>query len=317
MPAGSWTVTTARRRRCRSTIPFKDGGYFVLEARGRGDDGRFAVTRDVVLRARRRLHGVAALRPQPHRAGARAPDLQARRHRAHHDPVAVGAGHRAGDDRARRHPQPPAVRADLDAAVDRRCRSREDDIPNVFVSVLLVKGRTNACAGRRRRRLAAKPTQRSRQAVVPPRLRRAAGRGSRQAADRRRSRPIARSTGRRPRPPCGVDVKDASGARHGQRGHALGGRLRRAVAHRLSARPTSRDRSTSASRSRCSTADNRQRIVARRVLTPKGGSEGGGGGEDAGRHAAAATSACWRSGSDRWSPAPTARPASTSRCRSR
>ena len=45
----------------------------------------------------------------------------------------------------------------------------EADIPNVFVSVLLVKGRTQGRHARRR--------QRSRQAVVPSRLRRAEGRG--------------------------------------------------------------------------------------------------------------------------------------------
>ena len=44
--------------------------------------------------------------------------------------------------------------------------------------------------------------------------------------------------------------------------------------------------------------DSRQRIISRRVLTPKGEAEGGGGGVD-GPAACARTSACWRSGSDR------------------
>ena len=86
--------------------------------------GAFAVTRDVVLRARRRLHRVGALRPQPHRPRAGAQDLQAGRHRADHDPVAVGAGDGAGHDRARRRPHAPAVRADVDAAVDHRADHR-------------------------------------------------------------------------------------------------------------------------------------------------------------------------------------------------
>ena len=66
---------------------------------------------DVVLRARLRLHGVGALRPQPHRPRRRQAALQAGRHRAHHDSVAVGARDRARDDRARRHPLATAVRS--------------------------------------------------------------------------------------------------------------------------------------------------------------------------------------------------------------
>ena len=51
-------------------------------------------------------------------------------------------------------------------------------------------------------------------------------------------------------------------------------------------------------------ADNRQRIISRRVLTPKGSEEGGGGGEEAGPAACERTSARWRSGSDRSRPTP-------------
>ena len=46
-------------------------------------------------------------------------------------------------------------------------------------------------------------------------------------------------------------------------------------------------------------ADNRQRIISRRVLTPKGETEGGGGGADAARARCGRISACWRSGSAR------------------
>ena len=42
--AGKWTVTTAAEP-VPLDIPFKNGGYFILEARSRGDNGRFAVTR--------------------------------------------------------------------------------------------------------------------------------------------------------------------------------------------------------------------------------------------------------------------------------
>ena len=42
--AGKWTVTTATDP-VPLDIPFANGGYFILEARSRADDGRFAVTR--------------------------------------------------------------------------------------------------------------------------------------------------------------------------------------------------------------------------------------------------------------------------------
>ena len=101
IPAGSWTVTTRGRARaavrCRST----NGGYFMLEARGRGEDGRTAVTRTsfYVLG-----EGYTAWARYDHNRIELVPetaDLQARRHRAHHDPVAVGTGDGARHDRAR------------------------------------------------------------------------------------------------------------------------------------------------------------------------------------------------------------------------
>ena len=100
----------------------------------------------------------------------------------------------------------------------------EADIPNVFVSVLLVKGRSvERHAGRR---------QRSGQAVVPPRLRAARGRGREQAAP-------GDGEGRQGRVPSGqhgARDRDGQGPRRhagDERSHAVGGRLRRAVADRL------------------------------------------------------------------------------------
>ena len=117
VPAGSWTITTGEAP-VPLTIPFDSGGYFTLEARGRGENGRSAVTRTSLLRARRGLHGLGPLRSQPHRPGAREADLPAGRDGAHHDPVAVGTGDGARHDRARGHPLPSPLRADLHAAVD-------------------------------------------------------------------------------------------------------------------------------------------------------------------------------------------------------
>ena len=61
VPVGRVARSRRGASRCRSTIPLPAGGYFVLEARARRrTQGRFTVTRDVVLRARRRLHRVGS-----------------------------------------------------------------------------------------------------------------------------------------------------------------------------------------------------------------------------------------------------------------
>jgi hypothetical protein len=73
----------------------------------------------------------------------------------------------------------------------------ESDIPNVFVSVLLVKGRTvapPAAATRRRSPTTTRAIRASRRSAW---LRRAEGRGPQQAADRRRQSRTRTSTGRR------------------------------------------------------------------------------------------------------------------------
>ena len=54
--------------RCRSTSRCRPAATSSSRRAPTPTQGRYAVTRDVVLRARRRLHGVAALRPQPHRS---------------------------------------------------------------------------------------------------------------------------------------------------------------------------------------------------------------------------------------------------------
>ncbi len=93
VPIGSWNVTTTAE-----PVPLQRRFAERRLLRPRGDCARHeqAVHGDavIVLCARRRLHRVGAVRSQPHRARARAQDLQARRHRAHHDPVAVGAAQR-------------------------------------------------------------------------------------------------------------------------------------------------------------------------------------------------------------------------------
>jgi hypothetical protein len=71
----------------------------------------------LVLRPRRRVHRLGPLRSQPHRSGPGTPDVSPWRNGANHDPVSLGTGDGTGDDRARGHPQPPAIRTHLHAAV--------------------------------------------------------------------------------------------------------------------------------------------------------------------------------------------------------
>ena len=140
----------------------------------------------------------------------------------------------------------------------------EKDIPNVFVSVLLLKGRTKE---RRRGR------ERSGQAGVPPRL---------HGAERRRRDEAAegRGQGESRRVPSGVEgaaSKSTCTMRRqavAVRSHAVGGRLRRAVADRLRDARRAASRSISRKRCRSSTKTRAQKIISRRVLTPKGRDRG-------------------------------------------
>ena len=184
VPAGTWTVTTADEP-VPLKVPLPNGGYFELEATAREASGRFAVTTDVVLRARRRLHGVGALRPQPHRPGADKPRykpgdtarimIQSPWEQA----TALVTTEREG---IRSHRQFALTSTQQSITVP----MTEADIPNVFVSVLLVKGRTavpvEAADAPRGGPYDDRGSERSRQAVVPSRLRRAAGRGCTRSA---------------------------------------------------------------------------------------------------------------------------------------
>ena len=155
----------------------------------------------------------------------------------------------------------------------------EDDIPNIYVSVLLVKGRTQAARRSRRRKTTPAIPASRRSGSATSQL---AVEDATQAADRR-------GRGEQGRVPAGehrdghARREGSAGARHRQRSDAVGGGLRRAVADRASARPTCSARSTSKKALQVLTEDTRQKIICRRVLTPKGDTDGGGGGVDAGR----------------------------------
>ena len=150
----------------------------------------------------------------------------------------------------------------------------EADIPNVFVSVLLVKGRSkDADAGRR---------QRSRQAVVPPRLRRAEGRGRDASGSPSPPRPTRTSSGPANKAKVAVTVKDVAG-KPAQSEVTLWAVDYGVLSLTAFQTPDVLKSVYVEKALQVITTDSRQRIVSRRVLTPKGGDEGGGGGEDARR----------------------------------
>ena len=75
-PAGEWKITSAAAA-IRQAIPIPEGGFYVLRATASDAAGPQDADRRVVLRRRRRLHGLGALRQQPHQARAGARRLEA------------------------------------------------------------------------------------------------------------------------------------------------------------------------------------------------------------------------------------------------
>jgi alpha-2-macroglobulin len=279
IPAGKWNVTSASDP-VPLQVAFENGGYFLLEARGRTGDGRSAVTRTsfYVLG-----EGYTAWRRFDHNRIDLVPERQT---------------YKPGDT-ARIMIQSPWEQATALVTTEREgIRSHrqfmlrstqesieipiaEQDIPNVFVSVLLIKGRTVAppAAGD----AAAKPdadasdpgkpafrlgyvelkvedrTKRLTVAVV---------------ADQAEYRPASAATVR-------LDVRD-----HAGRGTASEVTLWAVDYGVLSLTAYSTPDVLGSVYVRKAlqvmNADSRQRIISRRVLTPKGETDGGGGGVDGG-----------------------------------
>ncbi len=163
----------------------------------------------------------------------------------------------------------------------------------MFVSVLLVKGRSQAPAPAK----PADPTARRLDhgaARTSPRIRRDPGKPSfrlgyvelkvedaskRLAVDGARGQ--GRVPARRTRPPCALDVKDAAG--RGAPSEVTLWAVDYGVLSLTAYRTPDVLGSVYVQKAlQVMNADNRQRIISRRVLTPKGDTEGGGGGADAG-----------------------------------
>jgi uncharacterized protein YfaS (alpha-2-macroglobulin family) len=275
VPAGKWSVTTAAEP-VALEIPFKQGGYFMLEARGRGADGRFAVTRTsfYVLGSgytawQRFDHNRIELTPerQTYKPGETARIMiQSPWEQA----TALVTTEREGI-RSHRQFSLTSTQQSIDIPIT------ENDIPNVFVSVVLIKGRSAAPAPAAD--VAAQPEA---DASDPGKPAFRMGYVELKVEDRSKRLTVAVSANRdeyRPASPATVtlDVKDHQG-----RGTASEVTLW-AVDYGVLSLTAYRTPDILGSvyvrkALQVLNADSRQRIVSRRVLTPKGSTEGGGGG---------------------------------------
>ena len=278
IPAGKWTVTT-REDPVPLHIPVKNGGYFKLRATGRGADDRYAESgADFYVIG----EGYTAWQRFDHQRIELVPEKQTWK----------------PGDTARVMIQSPWETATALVTTEREgIRSQrqfaltstmqtvsvpitEADIPNVFVSVVLVKGRTAATAGE----TSQVPDEKAAEDPGKPTFRigyvelKVEDRSKRLTlnvnANREEYRPASAANVR-------VEVKDHQG-----RGTAsevtlwavdygvlsLTGYRTPEIAESVYVRKALQ----------VTNSDNRQRIISRRVLTPKGDTEGGGGGSDPG-----------------------------------
>ncbi len=278
VPAGSWTITTGEAP-VPLTIPFTSGGYFTLEARGRGENGRSAVTRSsfYVLG-----EGYTAWARYDHNRIDLVPEKQTYRpgetarlmiQSPWEQATALVTTEREGI-RSHRRFALTSTQQSIEVPIS------EDDVPNVFVSVLLVKGRTNAAPadaaaagattdtsdpGKPSFRLGyveLKVEDRAKRLTVTV------------EADREQYRPAAKAT-------VALNVKDMAGV--GAASEVTLWAVDYGVLSLTGFQPPDVAGDVYVRKAlQVMNTDNRQRIVSRRVLTPKGGTEGGGGGADSG-----------------------------------
>ena len=276
--AGKWSVTSAADP-VSIDIAFKNGGYYILEARSREDSGRYSVTRtsfyvlgDGYTAWARFDHNRIDLVPerQTYKPGDTARIMiQSPWEQA----TALVTTEREG---IRTHSQFALTSTQQSLSIP----ITDNDIPNVFVSVLLVKGRTNPAPA------AAAATSANTDTSDPgkPSFRlgyvelKVEDRTKRLtvsvASDREEYRPASKATLR-------LNVKDLNGS--GAASEVTLWAVDYGVLSLTNYQPPDVAGSVYVRKSlQVFNQDNRQRIVARRVLTPKGETDGGGGGEDGG-----------------------------------
>jgi hypothetical protein len=275
IPAGKWTVTT-RAEPVPFDVPFASGGYFMLEATGRGPDGRFAVTRTsfYVLGTgytawQRFDHNRIELVPerQTYKPGETARIMiQSPWEQA----TALVTTEREG---IRSHRQFALTSTQESISVP----ITEADIPNVFVSVLLIKGRTVPPANATD--VAAKSDT---DASDPGKPSFRMGYVELKVEDGTKRLTVAVSANKEEYRPASdaavrLEVKDHEG--NGTASEVTLWAVDYGVLSLTAYRTPDILGSVYIRKAlQVLNADSRQRIVSRRVLTPKGAAEGGGGG---------------------------------------
>ena len=152
VPAGEWDVTTAESP-VPLHVPLAVGRLLRADARPRATATAASTTTTTGFYALGAGYTAwAALRPQPHRPGAREADLQAGRDRAPHDQVALGDRDRAAHDRARGRAHVRDVRAHLHAADRHRAGHARRTSRTSSSRSCWCKGRTGRLLGRGRER---------------------------------------------------------------------------------------------------------------------------------------------------------------------
>jgi uncharacterized protein YfaS (alpha-2-macroglobulin family) len=285
VPAGSWTVTSGEAP-VPLQIPLPAGGYFVLRAAARDAAGRRTETRTSFYAIgagytawARHDHNRIDLVPerQTYKPGDTARIMiQSPWERA----TALVTTEREGI-RSHRQFALTSTQQSIDIPI------READIPNLYVSVLLVKGRTAAASA------GAGPAQEATggpHGIADPsdpgkpsfRL----GYVELKVEDRSKRLTLAVSANREEYRPANVAQVRVGVTDHGGRGTESEVTLW-AVDYGVLSLTAYRTpdvlRSVYVEKAlQVMNTDNRQRIISRRVLTPKGDTEGGGGGGDAG-----------------------------------
>ncbi len=278
VPAGSWTITTASEP-APLKIPFASGGYFVLEATGTSADGRSAVTRTsfYVLG-----DGYTAWARYDHNRIDLVPERKA---------------YKPGET-ARIMIQSPWEQATALVTTERegirtykefRLTSTQqsfsipitdNDIPNVYVSVLLVKGRSTTPPE------PAAAASASEDASDPGKPSFRLGYVELAVDDESKRLTVAVSANQEEYRPAKTATVTVQVRDQQQRGTASEVTLW-AVDYGVLSLTDYRTPDVLGSvyvrkALQVLNADSRERIVSRRVLTPKGSTDGGGGGADAG-----------------------------------
>jgi uncharacterized protein YfaS (alpha-2-macroglobulin family) len=282
IPAGTWTVTSGADP-VPLSIALPNGGYFMLEATAQEKSGRFAVTRtsfyalgDGYTAWARFDHNRIELVPERKtykpgdtaRIMIQSPWEQA---------TALVTTEREGI-RSHRQFALTSTQQSIDIPI------AEADIPNVFVSVLLVKGRTRVEPAPEAAATGGPYAIEDPSDPGKPSFR--LGYVELQVEDAGKRLTLAVTANKEEYRPANaakvnVSVKDAAG--RGARSEVTLWAVDYGVLSLTAYRTPDVLKSVYVQKSlQVMTVDNRQRIVSRRVLTPKGETEGGGGGSDPG-----------------------------------